>query len=492
MSSAEHETKNQATEDPPSPPSENNGAKEEVQQAGASRSGGAKSEGKKDFRAGDWLCKMCQAHNFASRNKCFKCAAPRDPPSNFKMGDWMCPLCAAHNYRSKRNCFKCGGGKPQTEGRNGIRPGDWICLSCGAHNFKDKLNCFNCFTRKPFMAPQMGQFSGMEMGLHSYLPANFKPGDWMCPQCAAHNYQSRTACFKCNAEKPANPTQGGQGGEQLQGQIQPVSQLMMAQQPNIYQVQALLAQASLGPRLPPNFRPGDWMCPSCAAHNYRSRESCFKCSGDKPKSDEAQQLQQHDSQQQQPPGPHSQQPVRAMTQPGQIQGHAHRHTGGPPSVSVSVPPMHTAQSQMQNAAQMRSIGMAMHTQHAGQYSLIPGGVMPSHQQMPPMPQGMHAPHVQMQPQPVQSHTHTSAQPTTSSGMGLHPAQGGANAPRGVGIPHFSPGQWRGEMDSKKIDHSVAVAPTSQGPDKWGGGGSGAGGGSDGKMVRDNLASIPGS
>jgi hypothetical protein len=30
------------------------------------------------FRAGDWNCPACNAHNFASRNSCFKCHAPKD------------------------------------------------------------------------------------------------------------------------------------------------------------------------------------------------------------------------------------------------------------------------------------------------------------------------------------------------------------------------------------------------------------------------------
>eukprot|EP00954_Amorphochlora_amoebiformis_P025532 1373685-Amorphochlora_amoeboformis.AAC.1 len=306
-----------------------------------------------------------RAHNFASRSKCFKCTAPREPPANFKMGDWMCPLCGAHNYRcvciqhfdvpvylirhfcrSKRNCFKCGGGKPATEGRNGIRPGDWMCPSCGAHNFKDKISCFSCTARKAFV-PQMGQFSGLEMGIHSYLPANFKPGDWMCGQCGAHNYQSRTACYKCNNDKPSQ-------AEQMQAnQVQQVSQLMMAQ-PNIYQVQALLAQASLQPRLPHNFRPGDWMCGSCGAHNYRSRESCFKCNARKAKPEESQQQEEKQTQSQ-ASAVHvstvTSQP-QAQEQPASTKSSAARTTTTAPQGQ----PQTQTQAQSQPTAQIQSAG----------------------------------------------------------------------------------------------------------------------------------------
>lgn len=30
------------------------------------------------FREGDWYCKDCNTHNFASRSQCFKCSAARD------------------------------------------------------------------------------------------------------------------------------------------------------------------------------------------------------------------------------------------------------------------------------------------------------------------------------------------------------------------------------------------------------------------------------
>ena len=41
--------------------------------SGGGRSGG----GGRESRPGDWPCASCQASNFASRNACFKCNAPR-------------------------------------------------------------------------------------------------------------------------------------------------------------------------------------------------------------------------------------------------------------------------------------------------------------------------------------------------------------------------------------------------------------------------------
>ena len=35
-------------------------------------------------------------------------------------------------------------------------------------------------------------------------------------------------------------------------------------------------------RQPPNFRPGDWMCPACNNHNHAYRAACFRCSLPRP------------------------------------------------------------------------------------------------------------------------------------------------------------------------------------------------------------------
>ena len=47
-----------------------------------------------------------------------------------------------------------------------------------------------------------------KFNLRRYTQGNFRPGDWICNGCRAHNFASRSACFKC---KVGNP-QGGKGG----------------------------------------------------------------------------------------------------------------------------------------------------------------------------------------------------------------------------------------------------------------------------------------
>ena len=72
-----------------------------------------KHEGKPNWRPGDWECPMCQGHNFASKQMCFKCkcARPKETQNerhnrwaiknaekylvltDKRPGDWDCPIC---------------------------------------------------------------------------------------------------------------------------------------------------------------------------------------------------------------------------------------------------------------------------------------------------------------------------------------------------------------------------------------------------------------
>mmetsp|Transcript_18420 Transcript_18420/g.37184 ORF Transcript_18420/g.37184 Transcript_18420/m.37184 type:complete len:109 (+) Transcript_18420:102-428(+) len=38
------------------------------------------------------------------------------------------------------------------------------------------------------------------------LPPNFRAGDWLCKKCNAHNYASKTACYKCGFVDPDKPS----------------------------------------------------------------------------------------------------------------------------------------------------------------------------------------------------------------------------------------------------------------------------------------------
>ena len=71
--------------------------------------------------------------------------------------------------------------------------------------------------------------------------------------------QSKTSCFKCGTP---NPSVGGGGFAANNG-----------------------GGGFAGSAKPPNFKFGDWMCPSCNAHNYRNKTQCYKCGTDRPADD---------------------------------------------------------------------------------------------------------------------------------------------------------------------------------------------------------------
>jgi len=109
------------------------------------------------------------------------------------------------------------------------RPGDWDCPTCTAHNFASRSGCFKCGCMKP---------GGITR----------RPGDWWCGKCNGHNYAYRVDCFKCGADK-------------AEGNSEP-----QANASNAY-----------GGR-----RAGDWDCPNCNAHCFASRMECFRCGEPKP------------------------------------------------------------------------------------------------------------------------------------------------------------------------------------------------------------------
>ena len=174
-------------------------------------------------RPGDWYCENCNAHNFASRNACFKC---KEIKKN------VTPVMQPPPQASSPTGSSGGGmerefvpppplGNPSTAGANqvddyddddkangyshnggveaALRPGDWLCAGCRAHNFASRGACFKCKTRK----------SGFSEGPPSSREQRddddddgrggfpMRSGDWLCDGCGAHNFASRGACFKC-------------------------------------------------------------------------------------------------------------------------------------------------------------------------------------------------------------------------------------------------------------------------------------------------------
>lgn len=184
-------------------------------------------------------------------------------PANFRQGDWSCPSCQAHNFASKAACFKCRSPKPGGVDNAALGLGGSAALGLGGLDQSALLSLMNQNLMTQNLLGMIGGNSGVGglgglgglsglgalgiSGLGGGLPPNFRAGDWFCPSCNAHNYQSKTSCFTCHRLKPGLPP-----------------------------AMAALNATSQGAGNPPGFRSGDWMC-VCGNHNFASRTQCHKC-----------------------------------------------------------------------------------------------------------------------------------------------------------------------------------------------------------------------
>ncbi|TQD82796.1 hypothetical protein C1H46_031626 [Malus baccata] len=99
------------------------------------------------------------------------------------------------------------------------RPGDWNCRSCNHLNFQRRDSCQRCGDPKSGERVEYGSFGsgrgGGGGGSYGFTTGpDVRPGDWYCTvgNCAAHNFASRSSCFKCGAAKDELSIGGGGGG----------------------------------------------------------------------------------------------------------------------------------------------------------------------------------------------------------------------------------------------------------------------------------------
>jgi hypothetical protein len=103
------------------------------------------------FKKGDWKCPECGFENFASRDKCLKCACFRSKAFKQnsitkKKGDWDCS-CGELNFASRTSCRKCG--KQNTQ--QSMKKNDWNCQKCNEINFQFRNICHKCGVQKESM-----------------------------------------------------------------------------------------------------------------------------------------------------------------------------------------------------------------------------------------------------------------------------------------------------------------------------------------------------
>ncbi|KAK8491145.1 hypothetical protein V6N11_037914 [Hibiscus sabdariffa] len=84
------------------------------------------------------------------------------------------------------------------------RPGDWNCRSCQHLNFQRRDSCQRCGEpRSGGERGDYGSFGGRGGSSLGFTGPDVRPGDWYCTvgNCGAHNFASRSSCFKCGAAK---------------------------------------------------------------------------------------------------------------------------------------------------------------------------------------------------------------------------------------------------------------------------------------------------
>ncbi|KAL3008412.1 hypothetical protein AAZX31_07G030600 [Glycine max] len=136
------------------------------------------------------------------------------------------------------------------------RPGDWNCRSCQHLNFQRRDSCQRCGDAKYGDRVDFGSFGGRGGSSFGLTGSDVRPGDWYCAaaNCGAHNFASRSSCFKCGAFK-----------DDLAGS---------------YNSSDILRSRAFGGSGRPGWKSGDWICTrsGCNEHNFASRMECFKCS----------------------------------------------------------------------------------------------------------------------------------------------------------------------------------------------------------------------
>ncbi|KAL3650900.1 hypothetical protein CASFOL_007303 [Castilleja foliolosa] len=83
------------------------------------------------------------------------------------------------------------------------RPGDWNCRSCQHLNFQRRDSCQRCGDPRPGERADYSGFPGRLGSPFMFTGPDVRPGDWYCAvsNCGAHNFASRSTCFKCGALK---------------------------------------------------------------------------------------------------------------------------------------------------------------------------------------------------------------------------------------------------------------------------------------------------
>ncbi|AES73679.2 putative Zinc finger, RanBP2-type [Medicago truncatula] len=155
------------------------------------------------------------------------------------------------------------------------RPGDWNCRTCNHLNFQRRESCQRCGESRMTSGCGAVDFGGSFLGGRgSSSPFPFttgpdvRPGDWYCTvgNCGAHNFASRSSCFKCGAPKDIDT---------FSSDSSDMPRLLRSP----YGFGA--GSAGGGASTRPGWKSGDWICTrsGCNEHNFANRMECYRCNG---------------------------------------------------------------------------------------------------------------------------------------------------------------------------------------------------------------------
>mmetsp|Transcript_40625 Transcript_40625/g.67479 ORF Transcript_40625/g.67479 Transcript_40625/m.67479 type:complete len:275 (-) Transcript_40625:507-1331(-) len=166
---------------------------------------------------GNWKCGSCNNINFATREQCNRCGAPKPPPEVLEA-----------------RMAELASGKRATP-VEGI-DGNWGCPNCGNVNWWQREFCNRCHAPKPTPEELVSRASELANGVTtpsavgvsaSKTPLASNEANWRCPACGNINWPQRTVCNRCSAPRPVDDSQMQM---QLQMQVQQMQQMQQMQQ----------------------------------------------------------------------------------------------------------------------------------------------------------------------------------------------------------------------------------------------------------------------
>jgi len=179
------------------------------------------------------------------------------------------------NFARNASCRRCAHPSPATAVANGeplpaqvghappqqgsesppnMRPGDWICPKCAEHNYASKTACRRCATPKPFG----GNIHGAPVAPLARGNKTPMPGDWYCPTCSDLQFARNLSCRKCGTSKPPPGSDDACGARSFGG------------------------GAGMGMVNGRAVKPGDWVCANCKDLQFARNTRCRRCNMLKP------------------------------------------------------------------------------------------------------------------------------------------------------------------------------------------------------------------